>query len=56
MKITEKELNAIIEDCQTMYETLEIIARGACLRQINGDACICYSCIAKSAIAKVEVN
>lgn len=35
-----------------LLEVLRHIARGACLDQINQDHCICYSCIAKVAIAK----
>ncbi len=35
-----------------LLETLEIISRGACLEQMNGDRCGCYPCIARAAIAK----
>lgn len=36
-----------------LLDTLEQIARGACLDQVIGeDSCRCYSCIAKAAIIK----
>ena len=36
-----------------MLAVLQIIARGACLEQVTGDKCICYSCLAREVIAKV---
>ena len=35
-----------------LLDVLQVIARGACLQQFNGDRCGCYSCLARAAIAK----
>ncbi len=49
----EGEANArLIAAAPYMFDTLQQISRGICLDQRNGDKCICYSCIAKAAIAK----
>ena len=51
----ERDANArLIAAAPELLETLETIAHGACLEQMCANRCICFSCIAKTAIAKVK--
>lgn len=44
--------HSLLEAAPDLLATLQIIERGACLRQMHGDKCGCYPCIARDAIAK----
>lgn len=37
-----------------LRDTLEQIGRSACLRQFNRDKCICFSCMARAALAGTQ--
>lgn len=44
-----------VNNHENLLNTLRIVARGSCLRQINtSGACICYPCIAQKAITEVD--
>ena len=52
---TERDKRAtLISLAPEMAELVSHVARGACLAQINGDHCICYSCQAKRLLAQLE--